>query len=116
MNLSASLDFTCHSLHSVHLYLSFTPILRSSMSDSVHVGMTQETDIDTDQDLRDVFRLMYDQEDDWAFDEVRQVLSIMVMMADRIGRTSAFGYTSPGSRAAPSRHGYGRGSISHANI
>ena len=41
------------------------------MSDSVHVGMTQETDIDADQDLRDVFRLMYDEEDDWAFDEVR---------------------------------------------
>jgi len=35
------------------------------MSDSVHV------DSDADQDLRDVFRLMYDEEDDWAFDEVR---------------------------------------------
>ena len=86
------------------------------MSDSVHVGMTQETDIDTDQDLRDVFRLMYDEEDDWAFDEVRSVSFMMVMMADGIGRTSTSGYTRPRSRATPSRHGYGRRSIPHAGI
>lgn len=80
------------------------------MSDSVHV------DSDADQDLRDVFRLMYDEEDDWAFDEVCQVLSVMDMMADGIGRTSAFGYTSPRSRASPGRYGSRRGCISHADI
>lgn len=44
------------------------------------------------------------------------MLSIMVMMADGIGRTSASGYTSPRSRLAPSRYGPRRGSISHADI
>jgi 2-phospho-L-lactate guanylyltransferase (CobY/MobA/RfbA family) len=30
-----------------------------------------EVDIDAEQDLRDVFKLMYDDEDDWAIEEVR---------------------------------------------
>ena len=34
-----------------------------------------EADMDADQDLRDVFKLMYDDEDDWGVDEVRPVLS-----------------------------------------
>jgi len=29
-----------------------------------------EVDIDAEQDLRDVFKLMYDDEDDWEIDEV----------------------------------------------
>jgi len=31
--------------------------------------------MDADQDLRDVFKLMYDDEDDWGIDEVRAVLT-----------------------------------------
>jgi len=34
-----------------------------------------EADMDADQDLRDVFKLMYDDEDDWGIDEVRAVLT-----------------------------------------
>ena len=37
------------------------------MSSSIEL----EADMDADQDLRDVFKLMYDDEDDWGVDEVR---------------------------------------------
>jgi 2-phospho-L-lactate guanylyltransferase (CobY/MobA/RfbA family) len=30
-----------------------------------------EIDVDAEQDLRDVFKLMYDDEDDWEVEEVR---------------------------------------------
>jgi 2-phospho-L-lactate guanylyltransferase (CobY/MobA/RfbA family) len=30
-----------------------------------------EVDVDAEQDLRDVFKLMYDDEDDWTIEEVR---------------------------------------------
>jgi len=34
-----------------------------------------EDDVDAEQDLRDVFKLMYEDEDDWEIDEVRAVLT-----------------------------------------
>ena len=49
------------SFHTCHHY----PFLQLTMS-STELGV----DADADQDLRDVFKLMYDDEDDWEIDEV----------------------------------------------
>jgi hypothetical protein len=53
----------------------------------VHMDSALDTNMDADEDLRDVFRLMYDDEEDWAdFDEVRDVFEWMVTVtvADQV--------------------------------
>jgi hypothetical protein len=55
-----------------HLYfvlLITSPFIRLTMSST-----ELEVDADAEQDLRDVFKLMYDDEDDWAIDEVCLIL------------------------------------------
>jgi len=54
-------------LHICHHFTLLTTIMSSSTE--------LEADMDADQDLRDVFKLMYDDEDDWGIDEVRAVLT-----------------------------------------
>jgi hypothetical protein len=54
------------------------------MSDLVPINSVLDTNADADEDLRDVFRLMYDDEEDWAaFDEVRSVFEWMVTVIDQ---------------------------------
>ena len=53
-----------------------SPFIRLMMSST-----ELEIDIDAEQDLRDVFKLMYDDEDDWEIEEVRLDLR-RVMTAD----------------------------------
>jgi hypothetical protein len=81
---SASLDL---SLYILLLYLSIVNhfILTLNMSDLVHVQSVLDTNAnaDADEDLRDVFRLMYDDQEDWAdFDEVRYAFEWMVTVTD----------------------------------
>jgi hypothetical protein len=53
------------------------------MSDLVPINSVLDTNTDADENLRDVFRLMYDDEEDWAeFDEVRYGFEWMVTVAD----------------------------------
>jgi len=54
-------------LHICHHFTLHTTITMSSTE--------LEDDVDAEQDLRDVFKLMYEDEDDWEIDEVRAVLT-----------------------------------------
>ena len=70
-------QFKARQSYSFYLVLVITsPFIRLTMS-----SMEPEVDTDAEQDLRDVFKLMYEDEDDWEIEEVRLILR-RVMTAD----------------------------------